>query len=254
MKHQIQIRIISLILVTLILYSFAGCADKGHPVSTSFSIKGETTEESTNSMELNLNIPVLSGFDAGEKINKEINNSVAAAKAEVEDAASLMGKDGSQLKVGLYVSYLYSKSDDIVSLIVMMENYLGGAHGLYWVEPYTFNPSTNEIYHFSDLFKEGNASAELVTEKIIHKINENPDLYFTSAVETVKNYHNDYQFYINGNKLVISFPLYDIAPYAGGIQFFDFDAEEFKDILKPEIYEAIKSAKPMDTKGTILEH
>lgn len=254
MKHQIQIRIISLIFVALILYSFAGCVDRGQPVSASFFIKDEVTEESTDSMELDLKVPVLSGFDAAEKINKEINNSVTAAKAEVKDAASLMGKDGSRLKAGLYISYLYSKSDDLVSVVVMMENYLGGAHGLYWIEPYIFNPSTSEIYNFSDLFRDGNASAELVTEKILNKIKENPELYFTSAVETVKNYHNNYQFYVNGNKLVVTFPLYDIAPYAGGIQFFDFDAEELKDILKPEIYEAIKSAKPVDTKGTILDH
>jgi len=254
MRHHINIRIISLILVLLILYSFEGCADKAQPVSASFSIKGEITKESTEFMELNLNVPVLSGFDAAEKINNQITESVAAARAEVEEAASLMAGEGPKVKVGLDVSYLYSKSDDIVSLFVMMENYLGGAHGLYWIEPYTFNYSTNEIYQFRDLFKEGNASAELVTEKIIKRINENPEHYFTSAVETVKNYDNDYLFYINGNKLVVYFPLYDIAPYAGGIQFFDFDANELKDILKPEIYEAIKFAKPVDTKGTILEH
>lgn len=238
----------------LLLFSFIGCADKGQPVSASFSIKGEITKESTDFMELNLKVPVLSGFDAAEKINKKIIESVTAARAEVEEAASLIAGEGPRVKVGLDVSYLYSKSDDVVSLFVMMENYLGGAHGLYWIEPYTFNYSTNEIYQFRDLFKEGNASAEFVTEKIIKRINENPELYFTSAVETVKNYHNDYQFYINGNKLVVTFPLYDIAPYAGGIQFFEFDSNELKNILRPEIYEAINSAKPVDTEGTILEH
>ncbi|MEL7656485.1 MAG: DUF3298 domain-containing protein [Bacillota bacterium] len=244
---------VSLLLI-LLLFSFIGCANKSKPVSTSFSIKGEVTEESTDFKELSLNVPVLSGFDAAETINKEINNSVAAAIAEVEDAASLMVKDGSRLKAGLEVNYLYSKSGDIVSLWVMMENYLGGAHGLYWVEPYTFNYYTNEIYHFRDLFLEGDVSAELVEEKIIYKIQENPDLYFESAVETVKHYENDLPFYINGNKVIVYFPLYDIAPYAGGIQFFDFDAEELKVLLRPEIYESIKTGEPVDTKGTILEH
>ena len=243
-----------LIWILLLIITLSGCGDNGKPVSSSFAIEGQSTEESTEFLEIDLSIPVLSGFDSAEIINKEIGESIAAARAEVEDAASMMESDQSQLKAGLHTNYLYSKNGDLVSLWMMFDNYTGGAHGLYWIEPHTFNIATGEIYNFSGLFKEGNASASLVTDKIIDKIKENPELYFESAVGTVKNYQNDFQFYINGNQLVVFFSLYDITAYAGGIQYFDMDAEELKDLLNPEIYEAMKDAAAINTEGTISEH
>ena len=241
------------ILPVLILSGFLGCAANGQPVSSSFGIEDKRIEERTDHLDIDLQIPVLSGFDVAETINTMIDESISKARKEIEDAASLMEDDGSQL-AGLHSGYLYSKSGELVSLWLMMDNYSGGAHGLYWIEPYTFNTNTNEIYRFGDLFRDGNASAALVTDQIISKIQENPDLYFPSVVETVEQYHNDYSFLINGNYLVVFFQLYEIAPYAGGIQFFPFKAEELKDILKPEIYEAMKDSEPIDMDGTILEY
>ncbi|WP_419822414.1 DUF3298 domain-containing protein [Anoxybacterium hadale] len=258
-KHAVgaQISAVLLLLAVMLLFVPAvlgGCSNKELPVSTSFAIQGSTTKESGEHLELDLNVPVLSGFDAAKIIDGRIDKNIKKAKQEVEDAAKFLGEDGSTMKAGLTVGYLYSKSENIVSLWVMYANYTGGAHGLYWVEPYTFNTTTNEIYRFTDLFREGRASSAYVTEQILKRIQENPDLYFSSADETVKKYHEDYTYFVNGNQVVVIFSLYEIAPYAGGIQFFTFTAEELKDLLKPEIYNAIKNAKPVDTKGTILEY
>lgn len=247
-------RLFGFLLILLFLITLADCADKSNPVSSSFAIEDQTTEISTDFLEIDLSVPVLSGFDSAETINKEIAESIAAARAEAEDAASMMESDQSQLKAGIHTTYLYSKNGDLVSLWMMFDNYTGGAHGLYWIEPYTFNIATGELYNFSGLFQDGNASASLVADKIIDTIKGNPDLYFESAEESVKNYQNEFEFYINGNQLVVFFSLYDITAYAGGIQFFDFDAEELKDLLKPEIYEAMKNAAAVDTEGTISEH
>lgn len=246
--------ILSLMLITLVLLPLAGCANDRQPVSSSFAIESERTRESINYLEVNLNVPILSGFDSAEALNEEIADSIAAARAEAEDAAVQMEADQSQLKAGLTMDYLYSQNGDIISLWLMFSNYTGGAHGLYWIEPYTFNISTGERYDFSGLFREGNASASLVADKIIEAIRNNPDLYFESAELTVKNYQNGFEFYINGDQLTVFFSLYDITAYAGGIQFFDFDAEELKDLLKPEIYDSIKDATPVNTDGTIAEH
>ncbi len=243
-----------LLMVLLLLATLTGCADDPKPISTSFAVEGQSIKESADYLEINVSFPFLSGFDAAEEINREIEESIAAARAEVEDAASYMEADESKLKAGLHSNYLYTKNGDIVSLWMMFDNYTGGAHGLYWIEPYTFNLATGERYEFSDLFLEGKASALLVSDMITEKIKENPELYFESAVETIGNYETEFQYYINGNQISVFFPLYDITAYAGGIQFFDFDAEELKSILKPEIYEAIKDAAPISAEGTISEH
>lgn len=245
---------VTVVVLLLLQTVLVGCAANEPPVSTSFVVEDSQEKTSSDHLELNLNIPVLSGFDAAETINELISKNIAAARKEVEDAAQFLGEVGSSIKAGLTVGYLYSKSGDVVSLWLMYANYTGGAHGLYWIEPYTFNTSTNEIYRFGDLFQEGSASGALVTERILDKIRQNPDLYFTSAEETVKKYNNDFSFFINGNQVVVFFSLYELAPYAGGIQFFTFTAKELKDILKPEIFEAIKDAKPVNTEGTIMEY
>lgn len=253
-KRRSRTGILGLLMVLPLLFALAGCVDDRKPVSSSFGIEGISTEESTDYLEINLSFPSLSGFDAAEEINQEIGESITAARAEVEDAASIMESDGSQLKAGLHTNYLYTKNGDVVSLWIMFDNYTGGAHGLYWIEPYTFNPVTNEQYDFPDLFRDGKASALLIENEIIEKIKENPDLYFESAVETVKNYETKFRYYINGNQISVFFPLYDITAYAGGIQFFDYDAEELKNLLKPEIYEAVKNAMPINMEGTISGH
>ena len=46
----------------------------------------------------------------------------------------------------------------------------------------------------------------------------------------------NYNYYIDGDKLVVYFGLYDIAPYAAGLRHFTIDSSEIKDILKKEIY------------------
>lgn len=259
MKRQLpqikrQAGLLGFLIAMLMLFALAGCADNGKPVSSSFSIEGDTIQESTPYLEIDLNLPVFSGFDAAEAINKEISESIKAGRAEVENAASYMEANDLQMKAGLHSDYRYSKNEDLVSLWLMVDNYTGGAHGLYWIEPYTFRISNSERYDFIGLFREGNASAALITDKILNAIREKPELYFESAEETVKKYDNNYSFYINGNQLVVFFSLYDIAPYAAGIQYFDFDAEDLKEILKPEIYDAMKNAVPVDTSGTISEH
>lgn len=246
-----KLRFLTVLMLVLVL---AACGNDGKPVSSSFGIEGRSTEESGDHLEIDLSIPMLSGFDSAEAINGEIADSVAKARGDIEQAAAELAKDRSQMKAGLHSNYLYSKNGDIASLWIMFDNYTGGAHGLYWIEPYTFNTATSERYNFSDLFQEGKASAAVITGEILDKISKNSDLYFESAEETVKNYEDEFPFYINGNQITVFFPLYDIAPYAGGIQYFDFNAETLKDLLKPEIYEAIRDASPVDTGGTISEH
>ena len=254
MREGFTKSIVCFLIFTVIILLSTGCAAQSKPVSSSFVIEGKATQKSGPNLEINLNVPVLSGFDAAQAINERIQKSVAAAEKDTEEAAAILARTPSEVKAGLTSGYLYSKSGNLVSLWLMMQNYSGGAHGLYWTDTYTFNTGTSEIYRFPDLFREGYASAAMVTEKVIKEIEANPDRYFPSAIESIKKYGNNLPYYINGNKLVVFFPLYEIAPYAAGISFFDFDAGELKDILKPEIFDNMKEEALVNTEGTILEH
>lgn len=231
----------------ILLFGITGCAKADTNSKESFSVAHETTAESDEYLEINLDLPALSGFETAPEINKMIAKSMDAAKKEVEEAAESMKEaGGGAAKAGLGSSFQYSQSGDIVSLWIMWSNYTGGAHGLYWIEPYTFNISTNEIYQFQSLFQKGK-DLSMITDKILSEITESQDYYFPEAKETVKNYKGGYPFYINGNKITVFFSLYEIAPYAAGIRYFEFDAEELKELLKPEIYNAIKDTEPVET-------
>ena len=253
MKRKLYQFIATLFLLVLIL-GMVGCSEVDQDVGNTFTIESQVTKESLDHLEINLDLPMVSGFGAADMINREINDSVVAAKVEVEDAAAIMKADGSQLSAGLGSSFQYSQSGDIVSIWIMMDNYTGGAHGLYWLETYTFNTATNEIYALGSIFQDGKNYTSVMNDKFVSVINEAPDNYFPSAVETVLSYNGDLPFYINGNTIVVYFSLYEITPYAAGIQYFEFDAEELKDLLKPEIFNAIKDTEPVKNKGTIFEH
>lgn len=252
MKKIFNIFVIVLFIITLSI-GFAGCVKKESKAEKSFSIQHELSRESDDYLEINLDLPVVSGFEAAAKLNEEISTSVAAAKSEVKDAADALKAEGSQAIAGLGSNFLYSKNGDIVSIWIMMNNYTGGAHGLYWLNTYTFNTKTNEIYTFDNLFKEGEDYTTVIRNKIISEIKKAPDYYFPGAVDTIASYSGEFPFFINGNKIIVYFGLYDISPYAVGIRYFEFDADEINYLLKPEIYEIIKDATPIKTDGTIFK-
>ncbi|MDD4583391.1 MAG: RsiV family protein, partial [Eubacteriales bacterium] len=86
---------------------------------------------------------------------------------------------------------------------------------------------------------------ENVVNKIIKEIEGN-DSYFETAVETVNSYGGNFNFLINGDQIIVYFPLYEIAPYAAGIQGFTFTLEELAQDLKPEITNAMEGQEPKE--------
>lgn len=245
-RKKIQ-RFLAAMLLLALSFGITSCSKAENNMKSNFSIQSEVTKESTDYLEINLDVPVVSGSESADVINDKISENIATARTQVEEAAAGMLKgEGGQGKAGLGSSFDYSQSGDMVSLWIRMNNYTGGAHGLYWLDTYTFNTATNEIYDFENIFQEGKDYITVINNEIISQINENPEAYFPSAIETVKSYGGALPFYINGNKIVVYFTLYDIAPYAAGIPYFDFEAEELKGLLKPEIYNAIKDSQPIE--------
>jgi hypothetical protein len=116
-----------------------------------------------------------------------------------------------------------------------------------FIVPITMNTSTGEFYTFKDLFKDNTKSIELIEKKLIETMDKSPDYYFEGYDKIVKDKKGDFSFYIDGNKLIVFFNLYDIAPYAGGIHRFEFEGNELKDILKDQVYNSMKGENSLDT-------
>ncbi|MDD3168343.1 MAG: hypothetical protein PHC91_02625 [Eubacteriales bacterium] len=64
------------LLILLSLLTLAGCGGNDTPVSSSFAIENQRIQESAACLEIDLNVPILSGFDSAEAINKEIRDRI----------------------------------------------------------------------------------------------------------------------------------------------------------------------------------
>lgn len=82
----------------------------------------------------------------------------------------MMKENKMNFKATLNSDYQYSYNNDIASLWIYMDNFTGGAHGMYWLDSYTFNIDNGEIYSFKDLFIENSSGVSLVEGRILKEV------------------------------------------------------------------------------------
>ncbi len=230
-----------LLLITLILtFSLVvACTDKAdYKGAGTFTVESAYIREEADHLMINAEYPVLKGFPGSEKLNIEIEEKVEKYADEVRSAAiELEGREGFIASLNSSYQYFYNKN--LASLWINFDNYTGGAHGLYWMDSYTINTETGQVYTFPQVFAEGKG-VDYITEQILKEVEKSNMNYFESAKETIINYDGNYNFLINGDIITVYFPLYDIAPYVAGIQSFDFPSGELEGLLRAEILEAIR--------------
>jgi hypothetical protein len=238
-------RFMVLFLVLLIIFGFNACSGGTFmQKSNSFKVKPAYIQKSEKHLSIDAQYPILKGFTKAAELNAIIEDRLSAAVSEAESAAEgLEGREG--FSASLNSNYQFFTNDQIVSLWINYDNFLGGAHGLYWIDSYTFNFDSGQIYNFPDLFL-GNEGIDYATGIILQQIDSEKSNYFDDANETVLGYEGKYNFLINGNELVAYFPLYDIAPYVAGIQYFTFTSDELQGLLKPEIINAMEGQMRQD--------
>lgn len=107
-----------------------------------------------------------------------------------------------------------------VSISLDHYEYGGGAHGLYSLMGHTFNLDTGEEYRFSDLFTFDSASVQKINRLIAEQIRERNIVIF----EPFKGLQKEPTFYLEpGNRVVLVFQPYEIAPFSSGILKFAFN-------------------------------
>lgn len=229
----------ALVVIAIGLVGLGGCGESGKTDGGgTFYVESAHIQESGDHLDINAEYPVMSGFPDAEQLNAEIKEEVDTAAQEVRDAAlELENREG--FSATLNSTYQYFYAGKIASIWISSDNYTGGAHGIYWLDSYTLNVGNGWVYTFSELFQQDSGGVNYVTASILKEIGSPGGGYFDNAAGTVAAYEGNYNFLINGDSIVVYFPLYDIAPYVAGIQHFDFTAEELKGMLKPEIYNVI---------------
>lgn len=106
----------------------------------------------------------------------------------------------------------------LLSLVVRSYYYTGGAHGMTVVDYFNVDLTTGHLLAFEDLY---NTKQDL--ENVARIINEvvasEPERYFSSEF-TSDLLQSDQDFYLQEDQVVVCFGLYELAPYASGIQEF----------------------------------
>lgn len=245
MKKFVSMFLMLVILLSSAKYSFA---------EDSFSVQHTVIKANEGILSINIAVPYFEGFKNSDEINRQIRNIVADFIGEIRAVSKSLeeykneliesGEEPFDWETTLLINYDYSRNGDILSVKLDVYSYLGGAHGMSYIYPFTINTKTGEIYTFKSLFKENTNSNEIITNFILDEIEKHPDMYFFDDYkETIKNKDGEYNYYIDGDKLVIYFDLYDIAPYAAGMPKFTIDADNIKELLKDEVYNSIKDSK-----------
>ena len=234
MKRKVSILLLVAIFVAFVPYGFA---------EDNFNVSHTVISNEDDIKSINMVLPIFEGFKGADEINEKIFNIALNAMGDANASARYISDPALSAVISLDLTYDYIKQGDILSIQLNLYSYSGGAHGTSQIISITSNTSTGEIYEFKELFQENTDYNSIITDFILEEIGKDPEWYFPNYKETIAYKNGNYEFYIDGDKLVVSFGLYDIAPYAAGIRHFIIDSEDIKDILKDEVYYSIKDGK-----------
>lgn len=246
-------RIAAVLLVVTLLISFVPCVF----ADDNFKVSHTEIKSNDDIKTIDVVLPIFEGFSGADEVNKKVLNIALDAIGDANSTAKAMlplkkelmekGEAAASMVVYMNMTYDYVKLGEMLSVQLNIDSYYGGAHGTNQILSITSNTSTGEIYEFKDLFKEGADYNSVITNFILQEIEKDPETYFPDYEETITSKNGNYEFYMDGDKLVVYFGLYDIAPYAAGIRYFIIDSCDIKDILRDEVYNSIKDGKERGT-------
>lgn len=193
-------------------------------------LKGANTE---------VKIPVIKGLSDvkyQEELNYFIEVHVQEKIDEFKEQAGEMLQYLEDIKPVLMVDYEIKSKNDILSIVINSDTYLGGAHGITEKHYYNIDTKENKALKLSDLFKENTDYKKIINTEISRQIKEQMKdktiLYFEDE-EGFKSINDEQTFYLDecGN-LIITFDRYEIAPGYMGHPEFKIPRKILMDILR----------------------
>ncbi|WP_017379233.1 DUF3298 and DUF4163 domain-containing protein [Paenisporosarcina sp. TG-14] len=118
---------------------------------------------------------------------------------------------------------------NILSLILTVYAFTGGAHGMTIVKSLTFDVTTGKQYELKDLFKPDSNYVNVLSPIIEQKIKD----WEIQLLEEFTTIRPDQDFYLADHSLVIYFQLYEITPYVWGFPYFPIPILDIQEIIQP---------------------
>lgn len=209
-------------------------------IDSPVSIEKEPLQEQIPHMEIDLELPAVTGMAdqaLQDKINIRWKNDADNFKQEV---ASTLDDYVNSAKISGYPIHTYQAfsrvqegycHDRFLSLYIDYYSYTGGAHGFTERVPYNIDLNTGQDLALNDLFAPDYDYTSVINEFINEQIKANPGNFFEGDMGFT-GIGEQQSYFIKDGDLVIYFGLYEIAPYAAGIQEFKMPLESFNGNLQ----------------------
>ena len=143
--------------------------------------------------------------------------------AKLQDELYLESGDDyptSTFSIDSNMSPIYYWDGKYLSFVQQIYDYSGGAHGMPYWNGYVFDLYTGKRLGLVDIILDDEIQIKgLVTQYFTEMYNENPDMYWEGAIDTVFEYTTlDSPFYLTEEGIVFYFGPYDLASFADGFQ------------------------------------
>lgn len=116
---------------------------------------------------------------------------------------------------------------DVLSLLLVVYSFTGGAHGLTLAKGLTFDVRTGKRYRLGDLFKPDSGYTEVLSGMIGGLIKE----WEVPVLEPFESISPDQDFYLADHSLTVFFQLYELTPYVYGFPYFPIPLKSLESII-----------------------
>lgn len=229
-KKLIAAAIIGILLASQLMpvHTLAAGKTKTVKVTTKSFEKEYKDEDGQVVFKASFQQPVLEGnTKAIKKINKTYSDLLKNYKATIKDNVKTAKEDKKargdeedsfipyEDAVEMQVTY---NKNGIICILLNGYEYWGGAHGMPYRVPHTFDLNTGKELTVKDILKGSDKTINKRIENAFLKlIKNNPDEYFKDAEKSIKNTEGkDLPFYLSKTAMVFYRYPYDIGPYASG--------------------------------------
>lgn len=116
----------------------------------------------------------------------------------------------------------------VLSLLLVVYSFTGGAHGLTIAKGLTFDIHTGQRYRLADLFKPDSNYRNVLSGMIGEMITE----WEVPVLEPFESISSDQDFYLADHSLTVFFQLYELTPYVYGFPYFPIPLKSLESIIK----------------------
>jgi len=203
-------------------------AQETKPIDQEITITDKIIKEDHEVLKVDMTFPLVQGVkdkQVEEKINQIIREDILNFKNQLQTESEeyLQSAKNEEWEIRKYEASTYYivhyQKDDLLSLSVFYYRYTLGAHGHTLQRAYNFNLENGEEILLSDILKGKKDYVDIINQEIRRQIELNPQEYF-SEWSVFQSISEEQPFYLIEDGIVVYFGLYEIAPYASGIRYF----------------------------------